>query len=584
MPLDHIAFEVLRHSLVTLVDEMGQRLFRASFSPPVNQGRDYSIAVFDRQGRLVTAGHWDMPIHYGTFQFTIDEVMRVMSKEGIYEGDIYLFNDPWRGGTHNQDIRALKPVFHQGELVAWLVAMAHWADVGGPVPGTFNPQAADAYAEGLRIPPIKIYERGRRIDSTIELILSNIRVPDERRGDLHAQIQTLFTGEERLLGLYEKHGVATLDECYADLWDYSEKLLRAETEQLPNGRYSWEDWIDQDSVHPDKPPVVIRLTMEVRDGNLLFDFTDSDPAPMGPVGSPLPTTWSGVLLSVLNLFPGIPHNFGLLRVIDVTTKPGTVTHVEHPTPCSGMAAGALEKIICSILGAMGLADPSRKSGAFYNLTNLIMGGWDPRFGRDYVMYGWAPGGYGGTVRGDMPIPTNNIYGPGIRQQPVEVLERFYPMLITSFGLRPGSAGAGKHNGGWGTETSWVLTHGTARVGMMGDRRRSPIWGVDGGQPGAFQNLVVNPGSPEERELGMQAANEWVKAGDDFVLLTGGGGGYGNPLERNPGAVLDDVGEELLTVEQALERYGVVIEAVDPDIFDYRLDAEATVAERARRQG
>ncbi|MGI9657929.1 MAG: hydantoinase B/oxoprolinase family protein, partial [Gaiellaceae bacterium] len=205
--LDPITFEVLRHSFVTLVDEMGMKLFRASFSPPVNQGRDYSIAIFDPEGNLVTAGRWDMPIHYGTFRFTIREIVRVLGREDILEGDIVLFNDPYAGGTHNQDVRAVRPIFRDGELIAWLVAMAHWADVGGPVPGTFNPEAADAYAEGIRIPPVKIYERGRRLDPVIELVMANIRVPDERRGDLHAQVQTLFSGEQRLLELADKHGV-----------------------------------------------------------------------------------------------------------------------------------------------------------------------------------------------------------------------------------------------------------------------------------------------------------------------------------------------------------------------------------------
>lgn len=581
--LDPVLFEVLRHSFVTLADEMGLRLFRASFSPPVNQGRDYSIALFDPLGNLVTAGRWDMPIHFGTFQYTIQEVRRVIGDDTIAEGDIYLFNDPYTGGTHNQDVRACRPIFHDGKIVAWLVAMAHWADVGGPVPGSFNPQADDCYSEGIRITPIRVFENNEPIVPVIELIMANIRVPDERRGDLHAQAQTLFSGEQRFLGLVEKYGVETLHTAFEDCWDYAERTMRAHTEKLPNGSYSFEDRIDQDTMHPDKPPVTIRLTMIVKDGHLTFDFSETDTAPIGPVGASLPSTWSGVLLTILNLFPGVPLNHGLRRVIDLKTVPGSAVHVLPPNPCSGMACGALEKIISATVGAVGLADPDRKMGCMFNLVNITMGGFDERFGRPYVMYIWSPGGFGGSARGDLPMPTNIIFGPGVRTQPIEILERFYPVVFKGLSLREGSAGAGMHQGGWGTEIRWELTHGTASLGIMGDRKDFPIWGVEGGLPGQPQDLIRDEGREDEYVVGMFAAGVKAQVGSEFVCLTGGGGGYGDPLERDPAKVLEDVSEELLTCEQALDRYGVVVKPVDPDIFIYDLDTEATTTERARRR-
>ena len=580
--LDPITFEVLRHSFVTLVDEMGTKLFRASFSPPVNQGRDYSIAIFHPDGRLVTAGRWDMPIHYGTFQFSISEIVRVIGEDNIYEDDIILFNDPYAGGTHNQDVRTVKPIFKNGELIAWLITMAHWADVGGPVPGTFNPHAEDAYAEGIRIPPVKIYERGRRIDQVIELVMANIRVPDERRGDLHAQIQTLFSGEKRLLEIAEQYGVETMHEAFADSWDHTERMLLSQTRELPDGTYSWEDTIDQDTVHPDKPSVTVRLDLTIEDGTFLFDFTRSDPAPRGPVGSGLPTTWSGVLLTLLNLFPGVPMNAGVRRIVDVKTTPGTVTHVEHPTPLSGMAAGSLEKIIGCTVGAVGLADPSRRTACMFNLMNITMGGFDERLDRPYVMYLWTVGGFGGSPRGEVPLPSTMIYGPGVRQQPAEILERFYPVLVEKTGLWDGSAGAGKVQGGWGSEGRYRLTHGSARLGIMADRKDFPIWGVDGGGPGASQDVVVDEDGPDENIVGVFGANVPVLEDQTFVIYTGGGGGYGDPLERDPELVLHDVTEELLTVEQARERYGVVINAIDPYLFEYELDDDATATEREAR--
>jgi N-methylhydantoinase B len=580
--LDPVTFEVLRNSLMTIADEMGLKLFRASFSPPVNQGRDYSIAIFDHDGELVTAGHWDMPIHYGTFQYTIREIRRVIGDENVKQGDIYLFNDPYSGGTHNQDIRAVRPIFRDGERIAWLVAMAHWADVGGPVPGSFNPEASDSFGEGLRITPIRIYEADEANEPLIEFVLANVRVHDERRGDLHAQVQTLYAGEERLLALADKYGLETMQTAFQDIWDYSERTLRAATEQLPDGEYVWEDAIDQDTVHPDKPPVWIRLKLTVDHGKLLFDFTDSDPAPMGPVGASLPSTWSGVLLTTLNLFPGVPFNAGSRRVLEVLTKPGTVTHVLAPKPVSGMACGALEKIISCTINVIGQASPERQAGCPGNLVNITMGGRDDRFDRDYIMYIWSPVGWGGTARGDKRIPTNIIFGPGVRIQPAEILERFYPVRITELSLRSGSAGAGQHQGSCGTTLGWEITDGTALMGIMGDHKDQPIWGVAGGQAGAGQDLVKNLGAADETSIGMFASNVPARAGDNFVCWTGGGGGWGNPLEREPELVLEDVIDELLSIDEARERYGVVIEAVDPYALQYELREGATVEERSRR--
>jgi N-methylhydantoinase B len=505
-----------------------------------------------------------------------------LGDEHIRPGDIYLFNDPYTGGTHNQDVRAVRPIFLDGERIAWLVAMAHWPDVGGPVPGSFNPEASDCYGEGVRITPIRIYEDDRPIETLIEFIFANMRVPDERRGDLHAQAQTLFAGEERLLGLVEKYGVDTLEDAYRDIWDYSERTLRAYTEQLPDGVYEWQDAIDQDTVHPDKPPVWIRLRLTVDGGNLRFDFTESDPAPLGPVGASLPSTWSGVLLTTLNLFPGVPFNAGSRRVLEVVTTPQTVTHVLPPHPCSGMACGSLEKIISCTLNVIGQAAPDRKAGCLGNLVNITMGGHDERMDRDYIMYIWSPPGWGGTARGDKRIPTNIIFGPGVRIQPAEILERFYPVRVTEMGLREGSAGAGRHSGSCGTTVRWEITHGRALMGIMGDRKEQPIWGVDGGAAGAPQDLVKNEGRDDEAVIGMFASNVPARAGDEFVCWTGGGGGFGDPLQREPQAVCEDVADELLTIEQAREQYGVVVDAVDPDRCLYEVDRQATAAERERR--
>jgi len=580
--LDPITFEVIRSSLMTMVDEMGHRLFRAALSPPVNQGRDYSIAVFDSEGSCVTAGHWDMPVHYGTFPYTIREVMRVMGRENLKQGDIYLFNDPYTGGTHNPDIRAVRPIFREGELVAWVVSMAHWPDVGGPVPGSFNSEAADCYSEGVRIPPIKVYENDEPLDWVIQLLLTNMRNGHERNGDLYAQIQTLFMGEERLLELFDKYGADTMSAAFEESWDYAERMLRAQTEQVPDGVYEYSSFIDQDALDPELRPVEIKLKMTVESGNLTFDFTDSDDAPLGPVGSTLPTTLAGVLLTVLNLFPGVPYNDGIQRVVRLKTRPGSAVHVLPPSPCSGTACGSLEKVIDCVIGAVGAASPDREMGGRFNLVNLTMGGRDERTGQDYVMYMWTTGGMGGSARGDLPYPTHTIFGPGIRTQPTEVLERHYPVLITKAAVRESSFGAGEHRGGWGTQYRFKLTSGSAKIGIMGDRRKFVPWGVQGGADAPPQSVIRDPGLPEEYDVGMSASNVPISAGSDFELLTTGGGGWGDALKRDPKLVLEDVIDEYISVDEAKEQYGVVIDPVDPYLLDYRLDDAATACERQAR--
>jgi N-methylhydantoinase B len=583
--LDPVTFEVLRHSFTALVDEMGVRLERTAFTPVITQALDFSIALLDREGHFVASGRRDMPVHLGTFEFTVAEVRRVFETRGdVHDGDVFLFNDPYSGGTHNQDVRSVRPVFHNGALVAWLLAMCHWPDVGGPVPGSYNPEARDCYAEGLRIPPIKIYERGVRADSIVELVFANIRVPGERTGDLHAMVQALEVGQERLLALIAKYGLDTLELAYRDVWDYAERVLMSQTSTIPDGTYEWTDYIDQDPGDPQRRPVKIHLALHVDQGKLLFDFTDSAPAPIGAVGSPLPTTWSAVLVSTVNMFPGTLLNAGVRRVVDVKTVPGSVIHLLPPKPCCGMACAGYEKVMACAIGAIGLALPGRRTACPYNQQNVTLGGIDPRFGQEYVMYVYTMGGYGASVYGDAGTPSHMDYAPGAKSQPVEISERWYPVIFDAVTIRPDSAGPGFYRGGFGTETRFHMSHGEDhRLTMMGDREKFPAWGVEGGGAGAAQHLVMNPGTDSERDLGMFVAGIPVARNDSFTLTSGGGGGYGDPLAREPTRVLDDVIDEMLTTQGAFDQYGVVIQPVDPEVGLYEIDHDATIVERARRR-
>jgi N-methylhydantoinase B len=555
--IDVVSFEIIRSSLASLVHEMGLYLERAAFSPSIVEGRDFTLALLDPSGAMIANGPEDQPAHLGTLEFTARAVMHRFPSERIAAGDVFLFNDPYTGGTHCQDVRVVRPIFVKDQLFAWLLAVGHWTDVGGQFPGTFNPVANSCFQEGIRIPPVKLVEAGTIRDDLVDLVLANCRLPAESHGDLIAMLSSCALGEERLNDLLAKYGVDNVAAVFEHSKEYCERLLLSQTSALPDGVYEAEDYIDMDPSDPQRRPVRIACRLTVEDGRLHFDFSDSDPQPKGSVGGTLPTTWSGVLCAVLNYFPGVPFNNGVLRVISVTTRPKSCVHIELPTPFSGMAAGALEKVISVVLRVLGEANPSQKTAAMYNLCNLTVSGRDPRFDdREWIMYLWLPGGFGGTAMWDAGLPTMMLYGPGCRNQPVEMHERLYPILYERVEMRQDSMGPGLHRGGPGIDCVFRMTAGSAELSAIGDRHRFPIWGVDGGGSGAAQDIIVSRGDGRSESLGMHAAGVLLDAGDRVVFLSGGGGGFGRASDRAPDAVRADVTQGLLSVERALSDYGV----------------------------
>jgi N-methylhydantoinase B len=469
-------------------------------------------------------------------------------------------------------------------VAVWLVAVGHWTDVGGPVPGTFNAMATSCYAEGIRVPPVKIIDRGHIREDVINLVLANCRLAAESRGDLHAEIGACRAGEKRFFELIDKYSWETVQMTFDAMMDYSERLLMAQTSKLPDGSYEFEDYMDMDPPHPEQRPVKVKVKLEVRAGKLLFDFTGSDPAPMGSVGGSLPTTWSGVICAVLNFFPGAPFSHGALRLIEVQTTPGSCVHLMPPSPFTGMAAGALEKVIAVVLNTLGQAQPEKRTAAIYNLCNMSMAGSDPRFhNRPWIMYLWLPGGFGATARGDAGLPTMMLYGPGCKNQPIEVHERIYPILYESFGMKQDSMGPGRYRGGAGIETVFYVTEGEAEFSVIGDRHKFPIWGVEGGEPGGGQDIIVRNGQPDADSVGMLAIGVKVRRGERIRYFSGGGGGYGDPLDREKELVLADVADGLLSEQAANKQYGVVVRETDTEMRSVEIDEAATAAHRAARK-
>jgi N-methylhydantoinase B len=449
------------------------------------------------------------------------------------------------------------------------------------VPGSINPMARDSFGEGLRVTPIKVVEGGRMRDDVIKMILGNLRLPYETNGDVFAQIKALDSGEQRLHALLARYGADAVTSAFVEMKAHAAEIFRGHLRQIPDGVAEFTDYIDLDPLDLAAGPVKIHLKLTKQGDRLIFDFSDSAPAPKGGVGSPRPLTCSGVYVPILNLFPEVPFNHGFIELCEVITKPGTAVHVEFPTPVSGAAAGGFEKVIACTLGAVGQLLPEKQVGSTYNLINVTLGGIDPRLNKPYVMYMWNEGGFGGGPSMDGgDAPTMAMFATGSRNQPVEVHERFFPVTYTELTISQDSAGDGYWRGCPGIRHSYRLQYGDGVVGVFGDRGHHAPWGVQGGHGADPQTVFVNRGTPRERILGMFVSDIPVSAGDVVEVWSAGGGGYGDPLDRAPERVLADVQSGIISPARAKEVYGVIVRCTDEKLERYEIDPEATTTARS----
>jgi N-methylhydantoinase B len=581
MNLDPTTFAILRSSFINIANEMGLTLGKVAYSPVITEGRDFAGAVYDADGHLVACGEHDLTGLLGTMEPTIQFIFEWLGKENLREGDVVFVNSPHEAGSHLNDIRGVKPVYWQDELIAFVADVGHWTDIGGPVPGSINPLARDSFGEGLRVTPIKVVEGGRMRDDVIKMILGNLRLPYETNGDIFAQIKALDSGEQRLHELLTRYGPTAITTAFSEMKAHAAGIFRSHLRQIPDGTAEFTDYIDIDPLDLDAGPVRIHLKLTKSGDHLTFDFSDSAPAPKGGVGAPRPLTCSGVYVPILNLFPDVPFNHGFIELCEVVTKPGTATHVQFPTPVSGAAAGGFEKVIACTLGAMGLLLPDKLVGSTYNLINVTLGGVDPRLDKPYVMYMWNEGGFGGGPDMDGgDAPTMALFATGSRNQPVEVHERFFPVTYTELTLSQDSAGDGRWRGCPGIRHSYRLQYGNGVVGVFGDRGQHAPWGVKGGHDAAPQTVYVNRGLPSERVLGMFVSDVPVTEGEVVEVWSAGGGGYGDPYDREPERVLADVQSGIISCARAKEVYGVIIRCTDEHLERYEIDVDGTAAARS----
>ena len=575
--MDPITFEVLRNGFRAMCTQGSTLLERVAYGPVITEGHDYAVGLLTNDARLVAHGTRDITPHMGTFEASVQCVLEDFPE--VRPGDCYLMNDPYRGGTHTLDVRLIRPVFCRERVIAYAVSCTHWSDVGGPMPGTFNPKATEVFAEGLVIPPIKAYENDKAVPSVMSLIKLNVRVPYERMGDLAGMYQAVRLIERRLLDYVMKYGEETILQAFEEIMDYSERIFRREVHSIPDGVYEFVDYSDGDEGHPDHPPIKFHCKLIIKGDRVVIDWTESDPAPRGPAGLTRPALLSATYDGTLNCFPHLaPLNHGVIRAMEIRTKPGTCVDVLHPTPMAGYCASGYEKADHAVLCAWGLAfapvDSKRVFAGTVNLENCCIGGIHPQTGRPFVSYTWLEGGQGARADRDGPSFMMPMYAAGATNLSVEVLERWYPFEFLACEAVPDSAGDGKFRGGVGIRKVWQML-GPGINSIHGDREAFTPPGLAGGRNGGANRLVLNEGRPEGQSLGMFACGVPLKAGDVISFYSNGGGGYGDPLDRDPARVLEDVIDEFITLGKARDVYGVVIREIDREALRYEIDQAET---------
>lgn len=581
--IDPITFEVLRNAFASIVDEMGAMLEKVAFSLVVSEGKDFSGSICTASGDLVSQGAFDLPAHIGTIPFTVKGSLAWLAREGVQlrEGDIIITNDAYVGGTHNNDVRLILPVFWEGRIVAFVQNSAHWTDVGGQVPGTFNPRALSSHAEGLIIPPMLLVREGQIDRGLVNLILRNIRTPEVAYGDLIAQIEGVRLGERRLKELIGRYGIDLVLAEMEALIDYSERQLRAQFHAMPDGTYSWTAYIDRDPAGEDRP-LKVHLDLTIQGDRAIYDFSQTDPQAKGAINGALSACISAAVGATKCVFPEVPMNQGIFNAITFVVPEGKLISARYPAPISGMAATVFPAVTDCVLGCYIQVVPERSMAGPVGLINVVIGGYDPRPGyeRDYVTYLWLEGGWGARAARKDNHTAMCSFATSATNQPLELTERLFPVVFERYEYAADSAGAGYHRGGLGVRKNWMLSHGEAIFSDLGDGERFGPWGWAGGKDARPCYLRYAVGTPEEQPLSVFTSGFPIKSGRLIEYFQEGGGGYGDPLERPVEWVLEDVLDERVTVEGAARDYGVVIEVVSWERLDLRVDEAATAHLRA----
>jgi N-methylhydantoinase B len=560
--IDPITLAVLAGRMEQIADEMDATLFRAAFNPIIAEAHDASHGLYHSvSGDTLVQGKSGLPIFVGVMSFAVKAVIEKAAENGdLEEGDIYIFNDAHMGGTHLSDMRLVRPYFHDGKLFCYLASVGHWHDVGGAVPGNYNPAATDAFQEAFVLPPVRLAKAGKIQTDIIDILMRNTRLPQSAQGDLNGQLGALDLGVKRLDELLAEYDADTVRTALDALQDRAEVLMRSELKELPDGRWEAEDFLDNDGITD--TPLAIKVALEIKDDRMVLDFTGTADRCAGPVNIALPTAVATAYVAIKHIFPSLPANAGVMRPIEVKIPEGSLLSAPFPAPVGGYTETIL-RMVDVIFAAAAQAAPDRVVANAYGTINALSISGRRANGQPWVMFSFYGGGHGGSIEGDglnhgnAPISTATI-------PPMEILEAAYPVMFKQWALRPDSAGAGMHRGGMGATYEIEVLEESATAFLFGERGRFAPKGAAGGGDAAL-NVFSYQQSDGWHSPPMASKMVGIKLerGQSVRLDTPGGGGYG-PAARRPAAdVARDVAGGLINAEKATEAYGPAWKEVTP---------------------
>jgi N-methylhydantoinase B/oxoprolinase/acetone carboxylase alpha subunit len=536
-------------------------MMRTSYSPIFNEALDFSCVIFTPKGEMIGQAEF-CPTMIGSAQYAVKWTIEELGLDSFAPGDVVIHNDPYRGQCHMPEHMVLKPVFFEKKLAFFVANIAHVGEIGGMAPGSFAADATEVYQEGLRLPPIKIMSRGEYVKDVWKIILSNHRTPKSSWGDLHAMIGSLGIGEDRLTKLLERYGAKYLEAASKQLLDYSERWMRAEIREIPDGVYEAADCMEDDGI-TDKP-VWMRLRLTVADDEIIADWTATDPQARGPINATFVVTAAATFSAILHVTNrDIPRNSGCFRPVRILTKPGTLVNVRHPGPSVGGNTETHPHIQNVVVAALSQAIPTRTAAAEgATACNFLFGGIHPETGEYYTNYHFEGCGWGGSATHDgnsVMCPVNG----NCRNTPVEVFETKYPFLTMEYAMRTDSGGVGKSRGGLGSARRLRVTAPEITVSALLDRTKTHAWGLFGAQGGASARLLVKKKGENEfttfdKAFGTASATKFTRVvlheGDEVLIESPGGGGYDPAEQRSLEDIESDIKQGYISLEAARKLY------------------------------
>ena len=555
---DPATFVVIKNSLYAAAEEMKVVLAKTAYSPILKVAGDYSCGIFDISGQMVAQGP-DLPIHLGSMPDAVKAV--VSAFETFEEGDVFIHNDPYFGGSHLPDVNVVSPAFYNDKLIGFACIRAHWPDVGSASPGSYG-AVTEIYGEGLRLPPVKLYSKGFLNKDVDAIIFANVRTPDERRGDLGAQIAANRRATERLGALADKYGVDILVATMAEVLNYSEKMMRTLLARLPDGKSTFEDFCDGDGVieegDAEDQTFQIKMTVEKTGEHISVDFSGTDDAVSGPMNAPLSVTASGVFCALKTIIDPdglIPPNSGCWRTITVSAPKGCVLNAEFPSPVVYANHEISHRVCDMTFGAVAEFWPDNTMACSQGTSAVVtFGGEDPRNKQRYVSYETIKGGFGARPNKD----GINAIASGISNTmntPIEILEMSFPVRVDEYVLVTDSGGAGRFRGGLGASRTWTVLDHKARASACLERTKSAPFGLSGGKPGLAAKIWTEAPNGDKGIAPGKGGFD-VPNGGQIHLRVPGSGGFGDPSERDINAIKEDVLDGYISEEAAETHYGV----------------------------